>query len=173
MASEYLDKSGVSYLWGKIVNKTAEIPTQASIDSSGLISYNNSNGTTLFTLQLPVYALEVATMEEARSYLGIGSVTPSVTMISFTVSGRSGYATYQGQAEDGMTWADWVESEYNTGNFSNEYFYIRRTSSSAYYVPSAYVTINSNVVLPSDTIVEDEEYGLASGTPESYGGGND
>ena len=32
-------------------------------------------------------------------------------MISFTIAGT----TYQ--AEDGMTWGDWVESEYNTGGY--------------------------------------------------------
>lgn len=32
------------------------IPTQASINSSGLITYKNSSGTSLFTLQLPLYS---------------------------------------------------------------------------------------------------------------------
>lgn len=31
------------------------VPTNAAIDSSGLISFKNSSGTTLFTLQLPLY----------------------------------------------------------------------------------------------------------------------
>lgn len=36
------------------------------------------------------------------------SYPPSVTIISFTINGTS----YQ--AEEGMTWAEWVDSEYNT-----------------------------------------------------------
>jgi hypothetical protein len=32
-----------------------QIPAQASISSSGLITYKNSSGTSLFTLQLPIY----------------------------------------------------------------------------------------------------------------------
>lgn len=35
---------------------TSDIPTQASINSSGLITYKNSSGTSLFTLQLPLYS---------------------------------------------------------------------------------------------------------------------
>lgn len=34
---------------------TATVATQASISSSGLITYKNSSGTSLFTLQLPLY----------------------------------------------------------------------------------------------------------------------
>ena len=33
----------------------ASIPASASIDSSGLIEFDNSGGTALFTLQLPIY----------------------------------------------------------------------------------------------------------------------
>lgn len=32
------------------------VPTQASIDSTGLITFKNSSGTSLFTLQLPLYS---------------------------------------------------------------------------------------------------------------------
>lgn len=35
---------------------TSDIPSQASINSSGLITYKNSSGTSLFTLQLPLYS---------------------------------------------------------------------------------------------------------------------
>lgn len=31
------------------------IPASATIDSSGLITYKNSSGTALFTVQLPLY----------------------------------------------------------------------------------------------------------------------
>lgn len=37
---------------------------------------------------------------------------PAVTLISFTIEGTS----YQ--AEEGMTWVDWVASSYNTGGFN-------------------------------------------------------
>lgn len=33
----------------------ASVPTSASIDEAGLISFKNSSGKTLFTLQLPLY----------------------------------------------------------------------------------------------------------------------
>lgn len=37
------------------------IPASATIDSSGLITYKNSSGTALFTLQLPLYDGGVST----------------------------------------------------------------------------------------------------------------
>ena len=33
----------------------SEVPTQAAISNTGLITYKNANGTALFTLQLPLY----------------------------------------------------------------------------------------------------------------------
>ena len=39
------------------------------------------------------------------------SSPPKVTLIRFTIAGTS----YQ--AEDGMTWGEWVESEYNTNGY--------------------------------------------------------
>lgn len=36
--------------------KKTSVPSSASIDEAGLISYMNSSGATLFTLQLPLYS---------------------------------------------------------------------------------------------------------------------
>lgn len=44
-------------------------------------------------------------------YDGTVTITGGETLISFTI----GSTTYQ--AVDGMTWGEWVESEYNTGGF--------------------------------------------------------
>lgn len=52
-----------------IAGDNTAIATSASIDSSGLISFKNQNGTTLFTLQLPLYTgtvESVSIMEESR-----------------------------------------------------------------------------------------------------------
>ena len=46
---------------GYVVNGLApkapatSVPASATIDSSGLITYKNSSGTALFTVQLPIY----------------------------------------------------------------------------------------------------------------------
>ena len=34
---------------------SAAVPTAAAVDGTGLVSFKNSSGSTLFTLQLPVY----------------------------------------------------------------------------------------------------------------------
>lgn len=41
---------------------------------------------------------------------------PPVTIISFTVKHESGTVTGY-QAEEGMTWAEWINSSYNTDNY--------------------------------------------------------
>lgn len=41
---------------------------------------------------------------------------PPVTIISFTVKHESGTVTRY-QAEEGMTWAEWINSSYNTDNY--------------------------------------------------------
>lgn len=44
-----------------------------------------------------------------------GAVEPGEGQISFTIKGIDGeFVSYQ--AEEGMTWAEWIESEYNTAN---------------------------------------------------------
>ena len=41
---------------GEALNQSSEaITAQASIDDTGLITYSNTNGTALYTLQLPLY----------------------------------------------------------------------------------------------------------------------
>lgn len=103
-----------------------DVPTQASIDSTGLISYKNNGGTTLFTLQLPVYV--------------------PVTLISFKI-GSTSY-----QAEDGMTWGEWVESEYNTDGYFIDQQYV---ANGAYTI--------SHPVVATDVIVNERKYSLSPG----------
>lgn len=64
MAPKYLDENGLSYFWGKLkallagkANVTA-VAASASISNTDLITYKNSSGTALFTLQLPAYMLK-------------------------------------------------------------------------------------------------------------------
>jgi hypothetical protein len=84
---------------------------------------------------------------------GSYTVTDAVELISFTVDGTS----YQ--AEDGMTWREWVESEYNTGGF-----YI---SNSAIHRPSAGY-ISDEGALADNAIISGKAYKTKAG-----GGGAD
>lgn len=100
-------------------------------------------------------------VENATSYeiyadgVSIGTVdaTPTPTLISFTIDGT----TYQ--AEEGMTWEQWVASSYNTGGF-----YIstgKVTSADGYFVatgkPTSYIDES-----PSN-IIESKPYILRAG----------
>lgn len=73
------------------------------------------------------------------------------TLISFTIN------NFNYQAEDGMTWADWVNSEYNTSSFMSNGTSILTNSGSS----------KINQVSPEDLIVEDTAYVLVStGSPK-------
>lgn len=71
-------------------------------------------------------------------------------LITFTIDGTS----YE--AEDGMTWGEWCNSEYNTSGFG-QYGPLQEhvsTSERADY----YICLNSTYMLFSNTIVEGTEY---------------
>lgn len=88
-------------------------------------------------------------------------ITASVEdeFISFTVGGT----TYQ--AEEGMTWGEWIDSEYNTEDFSVQYGTVR-IGNSQYH---NYVTYNEVRVTPTDLIIDGVVYGIEAWTS---GGGN-
>ena len=69
-------------------------------------------------------------------------------MISFTIDGT----IYQ--AEEGMTWAEWCESNYNTGDAT-------KGESSIYYLGLT-VVIGQHTVLPSEQIIHLQEYTTAN-----------
>ena len=73
--------------------------------------------------------------------------SPAVTLINFTIA-RTSY-----QAEEGMTWAEWVNSSYNTGGFIND---ITKILSAV----GAPVKSSGTVVSPSDSIIENTAYTL-------------
>lgn len=94
-------------------------------------------------------------------------------MIEFTIDNT----TYD--AEEGMTWDEWVESEYNTGGYNIYYVtahnvYVRMGSSNY----GVYTTIASSgaivqaPVSPSDTIVEGISYVLDTIIVQGGGGAN-
>lgn len=79
-------------------------------------------------------------------------VESDVTLISFTIDGT----TYQ--AEEGMTWKQWVESDYNTGNYQATTYHIVKDGDYTENVSKSmgvYVT-------PDDVIVSDYSYIMSS-----------
>lgn len=80
---------------------------------------------------------------------GTLSAPETITLISFAIDGT----TYQ--AEEGMTWAEWVESEYNTDGL---YDVLSTNGSIVRTDKPFYMYLNSSVVYNVDTIVADATY---------------
>lgn len=81
------------------------------------------------------------------------------TLISFTIAGTS----YQ--AEDGMTWSEWVASSYNTAGFVVKNGYTYQSSSSAYHI-----CLNSTDIPATAEIVANASYTLENQPIDSGGG---
>lgn len=93
---------------------------------------------------------------------GISVAAPSVTLISFTISG----VTYQ--AEEGMTLGEWVASSYNTAGFFNPDGTTQVKTSD----DSKYVCIQNSMNYPAGTsyVLSDGAVLYAVG---SHSGGSD
>ena len=75
---------------------------------------DGKNGTATIT-----FDIDESTIQYAGTYTGTATFTVAVkdapvTLINFTIDGEP----YQ--AEPGMTWAEWVESDYNTDDFEDD-----------------------------------------------------
>lgn len=82
-----------------------------------------------------------------------GKEEKPVTIISFTVTGRRG-ASVTCQAEEGMTWAEFVDSSYNPIRSNYRIFSISGNRITAFLGMGLYVSS----VEPSDTIIANHEY---------------
>ena len=69
------------------------------------------------------------------------------TLIEFTLSGT----TYQ--AEDGMTWEEWVGSEYNTSKW-------RKDGSNIVFAACGYVHYNNILIQSSEIIDSSKQYSV-------------
>lgn len=102
--------------------------------------------------------LVVAGFAEASLYAGEVYITTnsssgggsSANLINFTIGGKS----YQ--AEEGMTWNDWVSSNYNTNSYSLKYGSNVIDSTGLYVVPSG----TNTAVLYYDDIISNGRYEL-------------
>ena len=112
-----------------------------SIDDANFIANNIKKDVSIFGL---TGAYEAETVEE---YDGTISIADLVKLISFTISSTS----YQ--AEEGMTWGEWVASDYNTGGYVLSGNIIKTPE-------GAFVKLNGNFVVSSDTVVDNASYKL-------------
>ena len=135
--------------------RTIEITGGTDATNSDLISWLQANATqiqeqsnTLSFGNLPIKNVYFGTRQVKKVYLGNTLVwEKAVTLISFSFMGTS----YQ--AEVGMTWTEFINSQYNTGNaFSIQDN--RIISSTNYFVNDH----NGISVTPSDRIIANEAY---------------
>lgn len=109
---------------------------------------------------LPTMGVTEITEEE---FYTIGNVEGN-SVIEFTINGTS----YQ--AEEGMTWGEWVNSDYNTGNFISNGSDIL-TEDSAYYVSDS-ITLGVFVNMEIEErqyILEPVDSGSSGGEEEGNG----
>lgn len=80
----------------------------------------------------------------------------ATSLITFTIDGTS----YQ--AESGMTWAEWCESDYNTGDYRLNGIWINKGGNGSSYVANS----SGTFVTTSDTIISGHPYSMkSSGEP--------
>jgi hypothetical protein len=73
----------------------------------------------------------------------ISSGDSSANLISFTINGTS----YQ--AEEGMTWAEWVASSYNTGGYTLSGTYISAPDGGSVYDTTQMRRVSSSTIIVS------------------------
>lgn len=120
--------------------------------------YTNADGASAVYYDNGNYAVETRDNDESILVEGQNPIISgqayyhwkSVTLISFTISGTS----YQ--AEDGMTWQQWVDSEYNTDGC-----YI--SSNRVYTSTGGSIGTIKTAVSPSAVIVDGTDYDIVSG----------
>ena len=127
-----------------------------NIGGSGIVPTNTlptANETNYNKHELYLYEGELKYIDYSNSTYEYKTLASSdlVTTISFTIAGTP----YQ--AEDGMTWSQWVASAYNTNGFTTDGSAILNSS-----YTQAVTTSNTgyNYVSPSSTITADFTYYL-------------
>lgn len=124
----------------------------AYVDNQGEQYWTNN---TYKTINITSKLAEVTNGADLLAWLKANATkqgTSTPTLISFTLDGK------EYQAEEGMTWADWVASEYNTGRYRAD----------GYHVSDEYSNPIENSAdvwqYPTDYIIVNESYNATSGT---------
>ena len=167
--------TGETWLLNEQVDATTLLTTQVNFTSNntqytyivarkGYIAYSNSeewNDTNMVydtvSWSDPAYrtiTFETAPTGELLTWLQAnGTKQGGATLISFTIDGTS----YQ--AEDGMTWAQWVDSSYNTDGFTVDVVDNTIRNRATYL----YTSSNMQFVYSSNTVISGGAYTFASG----------
>lgn len=151
--------SNVFHIWDEAASLTLTLGDEtAGVANEFLFQFNS--GETATTLTLPdniKWANDEAPNIEANKIYqisilkGLGSVlvfdnTPAVVLIPFTIDGT------EYQAEEGMTWGEWVSSSYNTSNYYISGDYILASSSNPVATSGNIIVTTSDFIITSGYI---------------------
>lgn len=165
----YIDENGSSsamaYRNGSWTISAYRTITFDTAPTGDLLTWLQSNGTKQATE--PTFSF--THRYKSDNLIGTGAykflpytLTQQTTLISFTIDRSSiGSDTISYQAEEGMTWAQWVESSYNTGGYMNVGTKISDQNGNSVAIRSGKFPTN---VSPSDTIQESTVYVLKAST---------
>ena len=142
------------FMYFLMVNDIIEFTGGSDVTNPDLIAWLESHATLQVTK--PAFAafngaiLKKINGMNIKSINGVGvrsGKSSSVSLITFRIQST----TYE--AEEGMTWAEWCDSEYNTGGL----FYVldNKVTNGVQYV---------NEVVPTNTIINEYRYTLGGGS---------
>ena len=108
------------------------------------------------------FDIDEAAIQYAGTYTGTATFTiavKDVQMISFTIRDNWSQMTSSYQAEEGMTWGEWVTSSYNTAGYTVQH-YDDLGDIIRYGYSVVAILVEDSYVYPSpeDVILADQEY---------------
>jgi len=131
---------------------------KATIDLADDVIAPNETTTVTVTVEcIKTPEGDVSSGEMTFGITAITSHTGTKELITFTIEGT------EYQAEEGMTWGEWVESSYNTAGYSTTASYVT-TGDTEYWVCEDFDGWTK--ISPDDAIISDSLYWLSE-----YGGG--
>lgn len=144
------DRSGAPIIGTAEVNSATPIEVSTEAEMTALLTSGEVGGVYKYTGTTGTYengALYVLEEEAAN-------------LITFMINGTSH------QAEEGMTWGEWVESEYNTslygaishGDFGHDIGHILSSDGLATEYNAVYDPVTKDIILSDKTIVADRAY---------------
>lgn len=145
-----LNRATTEYVDNAVANVTVEVDTTLMQEGKAADSKAVGDRLTLLEASLGAYITDI------DNIVGDGIETeepsePTPVLISFKIA-NTAY-----QAEDGMTWGEWVNSEYNTNGWTDDGEYIYNSFGADVTFVSTDGTLSGRVT-PNETIISGTDY---------------
>ena len=149
------------HVWGEMTAMTLTLGTETTgVANEYLFQFTSPATPTTLTLPDDIKFSEGLVIEANKIYQisilkGLGSYLKfegdAIVLITFSIDGT----TYQ--AEEGMTWEDWIDSEYDTSGFINS-----RSGNVTHVYTGDYLFLGSSTVKGTEPIVKDGNYSFTN-----------